>query len=234
MAKSGGTWITTPTPPAADSRIEHKAMLRLTDKGTLEGHVTVTYTGLEAHTKRLGEQREDGVGRKRDLEKELQADIPTGSLVELVNQPDWESSAATLVAEFNVTVPGWATSAGSRELIPGAVFGGAVSQMFTHAERIHPIYFSYPYRQDDDVTISLPAGLTVATTPQAQSIDLGAFVYRSANERADDGLHQTRELAVKGALIPVKFYDSVYNFFQTVRSQDEQQVVMVRSNPRTH
>lgn len=235
LAKGGGTWIVTPVPPAADSRIEHKALLRLTEKGALEGHVTVTYTGLEAHAERLAERQEDSVGRKRDIEKDLQADIPSGSIVELVNQPDWDSSAVTLVAEFNVTVPGWVTSAGSRWLIPAAVFGAAGSRMFTHAERVHPMYFSYPYRQDDDVTIALPAGFAVATTPQAKTIDLNAFVYHSVNELSADGVHQTRQLAVQGTLIPVKFYDSVYRFFQAVRSQDEQQVVIVRSPaPRAH
>jgi hypothetical protein len=234
LAKSGVTWITTPTPPAADSRIEHKAVLHLTDRGSLEGHVTVTYTGLAAHSERVAERQEDAVGRKRDLEKDLQSDIPVTIEVELVNQPDWESSAPVLVAEFNVTMPGWVTSAGSRWLMPAAVFAGADRQMFTHAERIHPIYFSYPYRQDDDVTITLPPGFTVASTPQGQVLDLKAFVYSLANENTDAGLHQTRQLAVQGTLIPVKFHDSVYRFFQTVRSQDEQQVVVVRSSPRPH
>jgi uncharacterized protein DUF3857/transglutaminase superfamily protein len=234
LARSGVTWITTPTPPAADSRIEHKAMLHLTDRGSLEGHVTVTYTGLEAHSERVAERHEDAVGRKRDLEKDLQSDVPVIIDVELVNQPDWESSAPVLVAEFNVKVSGWVTSAGSRWLMPAAVFAGAGRHMFTHAERVHPIYFSYPYRQDDDVTITLPPGFAVASTPPGQTVDLKAFVYSVANENTDAGLHQTRQLAVQGTLIPVKFHDSVYRFFQTVRSQDEQQVVIVRSAPRPH
>lgn len=234
LARSGVTWITTPTPPAADSRVEHKAMLHLTDRGSLEGHVTVTYTGLEAHGERVAERHEDAVGRKRDLERDLQSDVPVIIDVELVNQPDWESSAPVLVAEFNVKMSGWVTSAGSRWLMPAAVFAGAGRHMFTHAERVHPIYFSYPYRQDDDVTITLPPGFAVASTPQGQTVDLRAFVYSVANENTDAGLHQTRQLAVQGTLIAVKFHDSVYRFFQTVRSQDEQQVVIVRSAPRPH
>lgn len=230
LAKGGGGWVKTPTPKAADSRIVHQAALRLTDHGALEGHVTVTYSGLEALTERFDERQEDALGRKRDLEKELQATIPSGARIELVNQPDWESSAPTLVAEFDISIPGWVTSAGSRWLMPAAVFGAADSRMFTHAERVHPIYISYPFRQDDDVSITLPEGFALATAPQPTNLDLGAFVYRSGTEHTDaGGVHQTRAFAIEGFLIPVKFYDSVYRFFQTVRSQDEQQVVLVRA-----
>lgn len=232
LAKGGGTWITTPVPPASDSRIEHKATLRLTERGALEGHVIITRTGLEAHSERLDERQEDAVGRKRDLEKELQAEIPSGSDVELVNQPDWDSSAMELVAEFNVKVPGWVTPAGSRWLMPAAVFSAAGTHMFTHADRLHPMYFSFPYQQDDDVTIALPAGFAVAAAPARADLDRGAFVYHSATVQTADGVHQTRQLAVQGTLIPVKFHDAVYNFFQGVRSGDEQQVVIVRSAPQ--
>jgi len=48
LAKDGGTWINTPPSKSKDSRTERSAHLKLTPSGTLEGQVTVTYTGQEA------------------------------------------------------------------------------------------------------------------------------------------------------------------------------------------
>lgn len=229
VSKDGGTWITTPTPPAAQSRIEHKGTLQLAMNGELKGRVTVTYTGLEAVARRTAEHHQDAAGRKRDMEDDLKGEIPTGCDVELVNQPDWDSSTPTLIAEFNVTVPGWVTPAGSRGLVPQAVFGATGKRMFANSARVQPIYFSYPYRQDDEVVITLPAGVKADKLPQPRSVDLGSIRYRVASENAENGLRETRQLSIDGVLIAAKYYDQLYGFFQTVRSQDEQQIILVRS-----
>lgn len=229
LTRDGGSWITTPTPRALESRVEHKATLRVSENGTLQGHVTVTYSGLEALELRAAERHEDAAGRKHYLETELQDDIPTGSDVKLLNQPDWESSSALLVAEFDLSVPGWMASAGSRLLLPEALFSGHSKHMFTHSARVQPVYFTYPCSQDDDITISVPASLKTDAMPQAKTLDLGALSYRIATERAADGLHQTRQLAINGVLIAAKQYSPIYEFFQAVRNQDEQQVIIGRS-----
>jgi hypothetical protein len=233
LSRAGATWVAIPNPPAVDSRLEHKGQLQLSEDGTLSGHVTVTYSGLEALSVRIRERHDDAAGRRRYLENELQADIPLGINVELVNKPDWDSSTAILIAEFHLSVQGWMAAAGSRRLLPASLFGASGRQTFAHTTRVHPIYFSYPYRQDDDVTIALPASLVVDTVPQARSIDFGALTYHTAAERTDAGLHQTRQLTVDGTLIPVKYYGQLHDFFQTVRNQDEQQIVLRRASAAT-
>ena len=234
LSRDGGSWVETPTRPAAQSRIEHRGTLQLSTNGTLKGHITVTYTGLEAVSRRTAEHHEDAAGRKRDLEEELKADVQAGCEVALVNQPDWDSSTPTLVAEFDLTVPGWVTPAGSRGFIPQALFGNNAKRMFTNSARVQPIYFSYPSRQDDEITVTLPAGVRADKLPQAKALDVGAFRYQMASENSENGLHLTRQLAIDGVLFAPKSYDAIYAFFQTVRSQDEQQIVLVRSAAATN
>jgi len=101
--------------------------------------------------------------------------------------------------------------------------------MFANSARVQPIYFSYPYREDDELVVTLPAGVKADKLPQAKTVDLGALSYRIASENSENQLHQTRQLSVNGVLIAQKNYDSIHDFFQTVRSQDEQQVILVRS-----
>ncbi len=92
--------------------------MKLSDTGDLEGKLTVTYTGLEGMYRRLEERNMDEVERKKFLEDELKEQIPAAAEMELTNKPDWASSEAPLVAEFDVKIPGWASSAGKRAVLP--------------------------------------------------------------------------------------------------------------------
>ena len=123
LDKDGGVWIQVPMPLIAMSRVERKADLKLTEEGSLEGKLTVTYTGLTALLRRIDERNEDDAHRKQFLEDGVKEDIPVGAEVELTSKPDWNSSSTTLVAEYKITVQGWASGAGRRTVLSAVLFG---------------------------------------------------------------------------------------------------------------
>jgi len=88
-----------------------EADLKLSNEGSLEGKLTITYSGLEALWRRIGERHEDDAHRKKFLEDDVKEAIPVVTEVELTSKPDWASSAPTLVAEFELKVPGWVSGA---------------------------------------------------------------------------------------------------------------------------
>lgn len=226
LDRNGGQWVTTPVPAASDSRVERKATLRLTDAGTLEGRLTVTYTGFEAQVRRLEEREEDATGRKHYLEQQVQDDIPVGADVDLINSPDWSSSAPTLVAEFDLKIPGWAIAAGSRALLPVAPFSGGEKHTFEHVVRVHPLYFPFLAEQSDDITVSLPPDLQVASLPQPRSIDGNIIRYGLAAETANGVLHLKRRLGVYTLLLDAKYYPAIRETFQKLRAADAGEVIL--------
>jgi hypothetical protein len=165
LDKQGGTWVTTTLPYGSESRLEYNAKLQLTDGGNLEGEVTVTYTGLEAMYHRLRVRNADEVTRKSFLEDRVKNLIPGTAEVTLTSQPDWSSSETPLVAELHVSIPNWASSAGSRTVVPAAIFTAVEKHLFEHSLRVQPIYIEYPYEKIEDVTIELPAGWQVNSMP---------------------------------------------------------------------
>ena len=58
-------------------------------------------------------------------------------------------------------------NAGSRAVLPAAIFTVGEKGIFEHANRVHPIYFEYPYEKSDDLTVELPAGWHVGSVPSA-------------------------------------------------------------------
>jgi hypothetical protein len=227
LDKAGGTWVTTPAPDPHDSRIERKARLILTSAGTLEGKVTVTYTGHEALWRRQEERFEDDADRRQFLENQIKADIPSGIDVELSNRPDWDSASQTLTAEYELKVPGWAATAGQRALLPVGLFSGREKRSFQHAVRIHPLYFNFPYQSADDVAIDLPANWQVSSVPNPSTENHTTLAYSVSAEGGKGTLAVKRDLTVNMLLVNVKYYDSVLNFFQSVRAGDEGQVILL-------
>jgi hypothetical protein len=226
LDKNGGTWIKTTLPESSESRIEHQAKLRLTDTGDLEGKLTATYSGLEGMYLRLDERHGDDVARKKFLEDRIKAQIPLGMEVELTNKPDWDATETPLMAEFDVKIAGWASSAGRRALIPAGVFTAEEKHIFEHAGRVHPVYFDYPYEKVDDVTIELPSGWRVNSFPPGEDQDKGLIGYTRKVESGKDSVHLTRKLKVNFLILETKYYPALQTFFQAVRSADEEQIVL--------
>jgi hypothetical protein len=227
LDKDGGTWINTTLPAASESRIERKAQLQLSDTGDLEGKLTVTYTGLEGMAHRLDARHADAVARKKFLEDLVKAQIPVAAEAELTNKPDWDGSETPLVAQFDVKIPGLASNAGRRVFLPAGIFTGAEKQLFEHTNRVHPIYFEYPYEKDDDVTITLPPSWQVGSVPAAHVQDGHVILYSIKVENGKSTLHLTRKLSVNFLILDSKYYMALRNFFQGVRSEDEQQIVLL-------
>lgn len=226
LDKDGGTWVLTATPQSSESRIERKADLKLADDGTLSGKLTVTFSGLEALWRRTEERNEDDTTRKKFLEDQIKEYIPVGIEVELTNKPDWNSSAPSLVATYDLKVPGWVSGTGRRALLPVGLFSASEKQLFEHADRVHPVYFQYPFEKLDDVTIQLPLGWQVSSIPKPVNQDAKAIVYLQSVNSDKGILHLTRALKSNLLIVEAKLYPLLRAFYQNVRTGDEEQIIV--------
>ncbi len=226
LDKEGGSWIQTPLPDSSASQIQRAANLKLDDEGTLQGTVKLTFTGLEAWSRRLRERNEDDEARKKYLEEELKSYVSAATEAELTNQPDWKSTEPPLVAEYHVKIPGWVSSAGRRALLPVGIFAAPEKQIFAHADRVYPICFAYPYQKKDDVTIELPGGWTVSSLPASLDKDAKAAEYVLKVEDKKNQVHILRTVRSDLFLVPKDTYPALRTFYQIVRSGDDQQIVL--------
>jgi hypothetical protein len=230
LDKDGGSWVQSMLPASSDSRIEHCAKLQLSETGDLEGKVTVTFTGLEAMSRRVHELHSDDTAKKKYLEDQVKEYIPAAAELELTNQPNWKSSSEPLVAEFSLKVPGWLSGAGRRALLPVGIFTAPEQHIFEHTNRVYPLYFEYPSQRVDDITISLPLGWQVQSLPKPQKEDGHVVTYNLTAANDGSSLHLTRTLTIDMLILEQKYYLALRNFFQVVRTGDEEQVVLQPGN----
>jgi hypothetical protein len=95
-----------------------------------------------------------------------------------------------------------------------------------HADRTHPIYHSYPYEKEDDIRIELPSGWQVSSLPTAQDRNTSVVTYSLKAEGDKTVLHLSRKLTVKFMMLETKYYPALREFYQFVRSGDDQQIVL--------
>ncbi len=226
LDKDGGTWIRTTLPHASESRIERVAKMRLSETGDLEGKLTITYVGLQAMYHRMEERHADDLARKKSLEKRATDQIAVAAEAELTNRPDWTSSETPLVAEFSLKIPNWSSNAGKHVVIPAAIFTAGEKELFEHANRVHPVYFDYPYEKADDVTVELPTGWQVSSMPKALDQNGKVITYDLSFEQGPGMVRQMRKLTYDVLLVDQKYYGALRDFFQAVRTGDGQQIVL--------
>jgi hypothetical protein len=224
--KNGGSWTQTPLPESTQSQITRSATLTLSESGDLEGKLTITYTGLEAMLRRMEERNEDAADRTKTLEDEAKEYIPASSEAKLTSQPDWNSSSAPLVAEYTLKIPGWVSGAGKRALLPVGLFSATEKNVFEHENRVHPIYFEFPSEEIDDLSITLPLGWEVSSLPAAQYKDAKAIRYILKAENDKSKVHVERRLSMNVLFLDQKYYPVLRNFYQVVRTGDDEQIVL--------
>jgi hypothetical protein len=135
-------------------------------------------------------------------------------------------ASPTLVAVYDLKVPGWVSAAGRRALLPFGLFSATEKQLFEHANRVHAVYFQYPFEKVDEVTIQLPLGWQVSSVPKELNRDAKAAVYVRKVEDDRGMLHLTRILRSDLLMVDAKFYPALRAFFQTVRTGDEEQIIV--------
>ncbi|MBI3663347.1 MAG: DUF3857 and transglutaminase domain-containing protein [Acidobacteria bacterium] len=231
---TGGKMVKSPSPNSKDALTERRATLRLEPDGALKGRVEVTFEGHEALRRRLATQDDDEMARRKNLEDECSAWLPAGATVKLESVTGWNSSEAPLKAEFSLEIPGYAMVTGRRLLVPAAVFDAYGKHPFQHGKRRHAVYFSHPWQSLDDLTLELPTGYRVESVPAPRRGQFSYGSYEIIRESKESKLRVRRRLVIEGYFIPLENYGPLKNFFDTVRTGDEEQVVLqlAESAPR--
>jgi hypothetical protein len=218
--------ITTPAPKSSDAVIERNTSLALDGDGSLEGKLTINYRGQEALERRIANHKKDETGRRKALEDEARGWLPAGSSVQLKSTAHWDSANDALTSEFTVKIPGAATKTGHRMLVPLEIYEINAKPLFSSAIRVNDVYFDYPYQVSDDVTVQLPAGYAVEGLPKPQTFSARSGTYSMSATQEGSSIHLKRHLAVEQFYVPVSDYAQLRSFFSSVRTSDEEEVVL--------
>jgi hypothetical protein len=224
FTSAGAQFITTPDP--APSPMRRTAVVSLAPDGSIQGEMTLELNGEEALEHRLDAFNTDEAGRRKSFEEEVQSWLPAGATVKMKDAVGWDAPDKPLTARFDVSIPGFASAAGKRLLVPSLLLTTLHKNMFTSDFRRYPISFPYSFEENDEVSITLPSGYTVEVSPYRRKAGLSYASYLVSSEVAGNKLTTLRSLRVDGVNFPPEKYGELKEFFNIVQSGDTGQCVL--------
>jgi hypothetical protein len=131
--------------------------------------------------------------------------------------------------EGTVKIASFGTPVGRRMLSPLTPFQATQAKSFSSATRHNPIYFHFPYEEIDEIVLRAPAGYKLETPPATKHMQPGVLSYDISVTPQGDAAMVKRHLAVQAIQIAVESYSPLREFFISVKSNDEAQVVYQRA-----
>jgi hypothetical protein len=224
-------WVKTPLSPHEKSRVKREANLKLSEDGTLEGDVRVEFTGHYAIEQKEALDEESETEREASLREELKNQMSAAEFTSLKIE-NVTDHVKPLAYSYHVRFPGYAQRTGKRLFLQPAFFQHGVGPLFATASRKYPIYFHYPWSEDDKVEIHLPKGYALdnADAP-APFASTGISEYKPSLGVSPDGslLVYKRSFFFGGSaslLYPVASYPNVKIYFDMVHKQDSHSIVL--------
>jgi hypothetical protein len=229
------TWVKTPLSGPEKSKQKRTAKLRLTEDGTLEGDVRIEYTGHFAVERKEWDDNDSPTEREQTLRDRIKGQMSTAELsdikIENITDP-----IKPFVYSFHVSVPGYAQRTGKRLFLQPAFFQHGLGPLFQTSSRTYPIYFHYPWSEEDEVSIELPAGFALdnadAPSPFASG-DLAHYDVKIQVTKDQRMLIYKRNFFFGGGNAGLErlYYDATnYNalktFFDTLNKQDSHTITL--------
>jgi hypothetical protein len=150
-------FIRTPLSSPEKSKVLRKAVLQLSENGGVEGDVVMEYTGhLGAQKKEYND--DDSSTQREETLKELIKDQMSAAELTNIKIENVTDPLAPFRCSFHVRVPGYAQRTGKRIFLQPAFFQMGENPRFTSSERRYDVYFHFPWSEEDEVRMTLPAG----------------------------------------------------------------------------
>jgi len=229
LTKQGSMMITTPVPTSSDATLVRHAELETDADGTVSGKVQIDFTGQRGALLRVENRKEDEVGRKKTLEDEIHGWLPTGSTFEITKIENWDNVDLPVHVEGAVKVPGLATPAGKRMLVPVTIFQSHDARAFQPEKRTNSVYFHFLFEESDDIEIKAPEGYEVESVPHTIPATQAVITYEFTAHQRGNMVEVKRHLVDQAIALDVKYYPALRIFFNAVKSNDETQVVFQQS-----
>jgi len=228
-------FVTTPVSAPERSAIHRTATMKLSSDGTLEGDVRAEYVGHQgAEEKEQFDELADAE-REAGLKESIQGRLGSTTEITNIKFANVTDPNAPVSYTYHVRVPAYAQPTGRRLFFQPGYFQKGISPMFTTEKRVHPIYFPYPWTEDQLVTIELPDGFDLDNPDSPADFPQRTFMTQDI-EIGVSGDHKVVRYSRKtGYNVPILIfkadqYGPLKQLFDLYNSRDNHALSLRQSN----
>jgi hypothetical protein len=217
-------FVKTPISLPDKSRRMRTAKFTLGEDGSLEGDVTLRYTGHVAADRRRNASRESAEKREEDFRKTVRGQYTTAE-VSGIKIEDLDDVEKPLRYSYHVKIAGFAQRTGKRLFLQPSFFQLGYPVRFPTSERRYPVVFHYPYREDDTVSIQLPTGFELDHADAPAPLNFGKPGHYAASMTIENKTRlvyrRTLVFGADGSVVyPVEIYPALKKVFDGIHERD--------------
>ena len=231
IASARPEWMRTPMSTPDKSKEKRTGNLTLDENGTLEGDVTIEYTGhLAVERKNLNDD-DSPVQREENLKESVKGRISSAELSNIVIE-NANDPVKPFVYKYHVKVPGYAQRTGKRIFFQPGYFHKGIDALFSAGTRRYPIYFHFPWSEEDQITITLPKGYILDNADRPAPINVNEICKHEISmgvTKDQTTLIYKRNFFFGGnesILFPVTTYDQVKRLFDEINKADNHMITL--------
>ncbi|HEY0428114.1 MAG TPA: DUF3857 domain-containing protein [Pyrinomonadaceae bacterium] len=228
-------WKKTLMTDYASSPAKRIGKFKLSEDGTLEGTVRIEYEGHRAISRRQTEYKNSPAKREENIKAELKERMSTAEISELSIE-NFDDASKPLIYSYKIRVPNYAQKTGKRLFLQPGFFEYGTKPLFSSATRIHPIYFSYAWLDEDNIEIQLPKGFATENAESPGDVienqKIGALSANIYVDKAANLLKYKRKFffgAGGNILFPVASYEPLKFLFDNFHKADMHTVTLRQS-----
>jgi hypothetical protein len=227
-------WVKTRQSLPDESLDKRTGKFTLSEDGTLEGDVKIEYAGHSgSEMKSLYDEKSDSE-REKDMTEGLKTRLSTAELtnVHIENVTD---RVKPFVFSYHIKVPGYAQRTGKRLFFQPGFFTRGVGQVFSTNDRKNDVYFHYPWSEEDEITVELPAGFALDNadapapiTPEMTQRICGQSVKMGISKDNRTLMYKRKFFFGGGGsiLFPVKSYPALKQLFDMIQKADDHTITL--------
>ena len=217
-----------PTSPARNRR-KRTGTLNLDADGQLEGTIQEEWTGQTAFAERRRLNGKNESDSEKLITESVHSDFGNAEITELkfIHKDDLDEP---LSMSYRIKIPSFATRTGKRLFFQPAIFHANRSALFASSRRVNPIFFSYPWSEDDVIAINMPAGFALDHADLPGPIKVGSLEYVTKGQILNGktfSYHRSFQLGTGGSIVfPASAYGTVKRIFDAVQESDNHSITL--------
>ncbi len=227
-------WLMTPLSPPDKSKVKRSAKLTLSEDGTLEGDAHIEYYGHLGVYRKEWDDDDSPAQREETLRDTVKKQMSTADVSEIKIE-NITDPLKPYIYNYHVRVPGYAQRTGKRLFLQPEFFQHGIGPLFSGSERKYPVYFDYPWSEEDVVTINLPSGFSLDNADAPAPFSAGAISdYKGSMAITKDGrqmIYKRNFFFGGGNIIvfPVDTYAKLKSYFDAVHTSDNHTITLKQS-----
>ncbi|MBC7796011.1 MAG: DUF3857 and transglutaminase domain-containing protein [Pyrinomonadaceae bacterium] len=153
-------WVQIPFSAPEKSAVKRFARFAMGEDGSLEGKVKIEYTGNWSAARKFYFDDDSQEQRERKVETEIRQRANGAEITELKVE-NVTDPIKNFTISYKVKVPNYAQKTGKRLFFVPNYFENGATAQFSGGERRYPIFFEYPWSENDDIEIEFPTGFAL-------------------------------------------------------------------------